>query len=823
MKKLLLMIFLSGIIIFSTFALVVSVSAYSYTLKTYVSDSTATPLSINGMGLKYNDCFSSLNQRVTATGSAYSITTTLFSPDSTNVGVGTLTGQNNISCKTTGTSVTNFANLDGIYEGRSEIVLGGDNVISTLENKYVCDSADYWIDLYTVPSSDIDFNGNVANRFFEYYEIAAASPFLTTNEITDLAIQSNYSNCGSFLEPTPYVETIYSGCSGTCAPNKIQFIFYYPFNSTQGYVNYSIAKFNGTNPFISITDNCAGSAAVITANVTLYLVDIIEETIQVLTNEVNITADNIKTIGGINQFWSGAISLEKNKNYMFVLEGKISETGSHTACTTSGISIEPAFNISVYVYAANFTCGEWSECEDGMQTKTCYDVLGVSPPEINFQTCDIVVLQNATLGFEEYYTDFALKCVPGWFFGCSYYIQNITRDTPIGWMVSEDYFNEGLQRDFLRMSADWSSEGSRSLKMWYIPPKNGEPTDNATCGNATYGIVPAISQIVSNSTFYATYNVEFPATNMLLSLDVKGCNEQVSQHDAIKTLFDVITLCPDACYAGNCSTIPDSEFQIFLRDASGVILTNYYGEASIEEAKKIQMDLTGIGIVPGQNYTIQIQALPENLNSQSGNCVLFDNVKYEVLENPYLDIIGGDCSVGNKCVGTTLYETHLYENGACSVVRTDVSPACVTGENKERIIEKLDYCEDTGTLKTFNLAKASWESVECDYICFENECMTQDDYINATTTIAPDTPETANDYLAIFFSAAFITSFLVLILCVFVGIKMGGDAWPIPLFGIAQIIFILSIFQVIPLIFAIGEVLLAAVIAAYFISKMGSG
>lgn len=711
----------------------------SYTGTYHSTDTALGTSSIESPGvLKDESCTVTLEHKAYLVGSGFDTGVTHYSPATTPIGYASKTNKDLILCKTFG-QFSSTSDLSGYYESYSEYTTTASAGNITLNTEYTCDETGLYYEVYGT-SSDVDSNGNVVARYGEGV-VTGAQP---TTFYTD-AYDSKYNDCYSDLNVSAALALSVTGSPGVGVDKRRGVFTYYPFNSgPEGLVTYTFDLGSGTSSLLSCDDSCTGTQS---GYAGVYLVDVEDESYVTLYSYSHDCAGGPWTVSGT---LTDDLVLDTDTEYVIAVGSWNDDNGATWGCPVSYYFNEPAeFNISVYVYEPVWNCTSWSDCEDGEEWRTCTDLNGIALPKTEFQTCAVTVLENATLGFEEYYTDFALKCSPTWLIYCGWQIQNITRDTPVGWTVQEDFADEGLQRDNLRMTSEWATEGSRSLKMWYIPPMMGTPIDNATCGNSTYGVTPVITQDVSNDTFSVAYNVTFPAENMMLSFDVKGCPDQVIQHDPLTTIFG-IELCPRSCYAGNCTTTPDSAFQFFIRDESGDILTNYYDE-SVDpyESDTIELDLTGLGIVAGENYTLQFQALPENLNSQSGNCVMFDKVRYSVLAEPYLDVVGGDCSVGSRCIGTTLYTTHQYENGACVVVKKEDSCG-LPSEILEKIENREDYCDldDSDILNSYDYDISDWREVECEYGCEDDRCLTADDLVEQAEALSLyDPPELIADLL----------------------------------------------------------------------------
>ena len=670
------------------FLLAVNVNAYEYIIPYY--DNSVTGATINTDPVSFyveNTEDITLYQRLgfifnTSTSSTYNAD--YESPFDLIYAVASGTLTSNKTCFNVGEADKNA--VSNSFEARNNLVHDGDSAatfIST-QNKYVIDTTNEYVNISVYNNTDSE------DYVYNVYSVYENSAIQVNRD--DIISRFNADNFG-FCDTLSVARTKHNVTVGAVV--NIAY-FYMIFNSTSGNIEWDVRAVGLENTRTSMG----------------LIYKFSDNTVVEWHNQT----------GAIT--WSDSNSnLEEDTLYVLALGLEI-----FLAKTSY---IVPDMSVLIDIRQADYVCGDWTDCDDeGYQYQDCVDINEVDVDKIESRACSLVILENATLGFEEYYNDFALKCVPDWL--GAYQIQNITRDTPLGWSVSEDFTDEGMQRDFLRMTSEWSTEGSRSLKMWYIPPKNGEPITNTTCGNITYGLTPSVHQDVSNTTFLVSYNVTFPAENMMLSFDVKGCPEQVLQHDLLYTLW-IIPVAPKVCYASDCNTTPDSAYQFFIRNSAGEILTNHYDNYVNPYRKDTpEIDLTGLGIVAGENYTLSFQAMPENLNSQAGNCIMFDKVRYSVLENPYIDIIGGDCSIGSVCLGTTLYITHEYEGGRCVVVKTE--DACGLPDEILDKIENLEnYCdlEDSNILNSYDYDIQDWRDTTCEYGCEDDRCLTLEDIEDA--------------------------------------------------------------------------------------------
>lgn len=698
-------------------------SSYSYTLPTYVTNNTASPVSVYGLSLKSDEsCSTTIRQYMTASGTGYGVETYFYSPDGNLLTTAILPPQNNISCKFLG-DVSTTNSINDIFEGRTRTIIGGFPSNATLLSRYECSSVGNWLEFEIYPSSDADSYGNVPLRYVDHNYNNGAFLAKAANATAD-----HFNNCYSALKPEIYAN-YNGGCTAAACSVDTFVTFYYPFNSTGGVVNYSIAKFNGTDPIIEWTENCAGLQSSI--NATLALVDWETGEIDILSTEA-VAADNGGSIGDAGEYWEGSLYLEEDKLYFLVLWMMYDDFFHPGGCTSDSTTRDVPFNISIFTYRADWTCGDWSDCEEGSQTRTCYDPDGVALPKIEFRTCSLNIAENATLGFEEFVReDDIYMCIPQWnyFFSfCQYGINTTYRDTPANWTIVE---NPYLKRHFLGMSQDWSSEGSRSLKLWYIPPKMGEPIDNTTCGNQTIGTIPSVYQSTNNDTFGVLYNVTFPSADMIVSFDVKGCKEQEHQHWGLTNpIFfwdNQSYLCQPQCYAGDCDSVPLARYMFNIIDVNNsvsVLGTPYFGNANPNLMQTIQIDMSNLGLVAGNTYNLIFAVYPENLQDQRGDCVYIDNVQYYVLNEPFVNLIP-DCQ--SRCIGSTFYEARILTNGDCSVIKMDFAPECLSSENAAHVEALEDYCDDTTTLAHYNERLAKYEFVSCDYSCIDSRCITEDE------------------------------------------------------------------------------------------------
>jgi hypothetical protein len=473
------------------------------------------------------------------TGTDFSVSTTFYSPDNVNIGGGLLEDQQNFTCKNIGSASTTN-DLNDIYEGRIDITTSATTGNATTENRYVCEIEENYLNISIIPGNDDSF-GNVPGVLKDYKTGQSPGNWYPTAH--SYFYDDYNSGCYSILTP-------YDGNEINLASSVEQALtLYIPVNSSSGILSYDIGFASGGTGTVTVSYPVCDASAV----AYLYLLDYDSEQSTLLDSVTkSFVGGGTVKIDSSDNFTGTLNNLKIDHHYALALT--MGASSSSPSCGGfSKIRQPESMDFSIFVYDGDFSCGEWSECDGTTRTRTCEDANGIAPDRIEYQTCAVGILDNATLGFEEYITETDIaKCLPEWLFITQYNNTRVSRDTPVNWTVVEA---ENVKRDFLRMTQDWASEGSRSLMMWHIPPKTGEVIDNETCGNSSVGVAGSVTQMNNNDTFSVNHDVQFPAPNMMVSFDVKGCAQQVEQHGALN-IFGLVVV-PQLCYASNCSTIPD--------------------------------------------------------------------------------------------------------------------------------------------------------------------------------------------------------------------------------------------------------------------------
>jgi len=486
-------------------------------------------------------------------------------------------------------------------------------------------------------------------------------------------------------------------------------------------------------------------------------------------------------------------------------------------------SISENFNISIAIlekYCA-YTCDDWKVYNSTHYYRTCWDLYGnysVCPTYYEYKPITIVEVQNYTLGFEESYSQNVYVCEPQWLFGCNYQIATRTVQRPVGWTVGE---LPDVPQYFLEMSNEWSAEGTRSLKMWYLPPMEGEPITNTSCGNRTLGYYPIVSKGI-NSSFFVARNITFPASNMIIRFTVKKCNQTVLKHGDLTTIFGIV-LCPKRCY-GNCSAKPKGTFYFDVYDpnrsislitgASG-IFSGYYGESTLAP-NTFKFDLSNSGIVANRTYTVIFGVNVNNPYDTSPYCVYFDDVTYAVLREPI--------TCESRCIGLTWYEAQIINN-TCIVKEYPLHPNCVIESIRTKVENCEAFCVDT--TKWIPTDECTPENPSYDTIENHPDCVEETEVISKEQQlITPLVNVTQFESAGLGFITPFFTPIVLFFLLIggigsYVAMKTGS--WQIGVAVMIGLVIVFSTSGLLPSWFAITFIIIAGLILGKTVVQMIKG
>lgn len=762
--------------------LAVNVSAVNiYSQEYYSTNSTLVSGDINAVPVKEGEgCTVSLDIIGYQVGSNFDIGVNYYSPDSTAIGTAQRTGIDLINCATFGEFSTTTA-LNGFMESYMDYTTTATSGNITFNSNYSCEETSNYYDI-EADMNDFDSFGNVPYRFG-----GTSASNRDGASLAPPAYRSNYYSCYSTLEAQPPYISIGIGGSSSQDYRRTAYA-YYPFTTgSEGIVNWEFDLGNSSFGVLNCADSCVGTQ---TGYFDLHLVNVEDESYVTIYSDSEDCAGSASISGVI----SGSLILNTDTDYMFVAASRNDDAGTVFPCARSYTHREPiGFNISVYVYQPDWNCTAWGECIDGVQTRTCTDLNGVAVPKTEFRACSLVVLENVTFGFENSTERTCTICSPTWLFGCGYTIATRDVDVPEGWQILDN----GEPDYFVQMTDEWATDGSRSLRMWVIPPAEGEPNSGGTsCINLTQSRYPTILKPI-NDTFLLSYNVTFPAENMLLSYDVKACPSQVLKHSALTGLFNV-SLCPKTCYGADCDVAPNSNYVFNIQNinTSQSQIGNPFYDTGKQLTTTVSFPLEGVEV--GVDYNVVFGTVPENLNDRTGQCIMIDNVRYEVIEEPITTLVP-DCT--SRCIGNDFYLATSLENGECSLAILRDSENCLdTAESAA--VENLDnYCKDESTLRVFIPKSGSYQDTNCEegFVCSpfpvtvatEGSCIPEDEAALDDSTVPAEDAEEFLNWFNWLFSPLFIYLIITFIIAGICGKAIGEGLATFLIFGTVEVVFII--------------------------------
>lgn len=535
------------------FALTSIVSAYNvtYTMQSFVTspNSNVTVPSI----FSGNNCDVSMFLRATAgisPAQTYTLSSTYFSPDFSLLGTAPKTRSTNITCQlqNAGALVTSTS-LNDFYEATTRTEYTADTMKTWLEVTYDCE-----------PDSDDVFryqgtslNDSYGNHPFGYAEIfgqcCAQSPAQCTNDLTgdenaviDYLETSNYfTDCADDLrQDTNPITSSACGAGAIQSDMDMNLWTTVPFNSeTSGLVNISYSARTFSSAFGPPQTNNQ-----------YYIWDTVTNTTQNLGTSFPLSVQ---------------LNLFPNRDYWLFIGTRYFVDDNNWGNNDNFLFHNSSdYTINISACETDFLCGEFSTCQDGVQTRVCVDQSDCNAPNIiEERSCFDTPTFDLTLGFEEFnlIQDGVYLCQKQfWLITCLLDLQTIDALYPVNWTIISELDNVGIERNnYVKVSAETASVGSRSLKMWYIPPKLEEPVNDGAggtvCGNASSGSFPEVTHPYNGSLFISQ-NVTFDNPFAQVRYDVRRCNEPVLQYDL--SAFG----CGELCYASSCNDTPSGRYGV---------------------------------------------------------------------------------------------------------------------------------------------------------------------------------------------------------------------------------------------------------------------
>jgi hypothetical protein len=536
------------------FLLAVNVSAYQVTY--YTQNETINPFQTTGVSVFWDqncDSIIILNSTAGSSGS-YVLTHEFFSPDETLVATSIKSRSANITCQQQNVDTSGGISLNGFYESKVTTTFDAQDLKNYFTVIYDCDANADELFLYNETFREDSYGNHPFGYGESFGTCFQQSPSQCTNDLTGdltnvvnyIKASSYYSDCGGDLRQDRDGEEYHVGsCGGIQSDIDMNYWIVVPFTAgPSGITNISVNDRDGYrfNPAAGGTLQYANQ---------YYLYDTV--------------IDSSQNMGTTFPF-STDLNLIPNRDY-WLLVGTRYFIDNHNCGSGNDWGVVhnwTDYTISIFAYEPDYVCGEWSECVDNLQTRSCVDANGRVPDIIEEQSCFDVPPVDIDLGFENFFNQEVWICQKNyWLITCVDRLDSITAKYPVNWsVVATEEAGKNLE-NFITISQDWKSKGSSSLKMWYYPPKDEEPLKpGPICGNNTGGRSSEIT-LPYNESIFVQRNVSFASPFIQLRFDVKKCNSPPIQYGYIDYG------CGTKCYANNCSETPRGRYGIRITTLNG--------------------------------------------------------------------------------------------------------------------------------------------------------------------------------------------------------------------------------------------------------------
>lgn len=584
--------------VFVVFGMLLSLnSAYGYNVS-YVMQEFVTSPNANATAPSVywpGQCTTSMLLYATATHSGtYTLTHSYFSPDLILLASNPKTRTSNIACQLQNADPqSTTSSQDDFFEATTRTEYTSTTIGTWLNLSYQCspDANDLFI--YNNTRAEDSYGNHPFGYGDSFGTCFEQSPAQCSDDLAlDLAAVIAYLDagyftlCGDDLRQDAQGESNAVGsCGGIVSDIDMNYYIMTPFNAQgTGTVNVSVFERVGfqTNP---------ASGGTLAFSNQYYLYDTV----------VNTTQD----LGTAFPF-TGSFNLVPDRDYFFLVGTRYFMDNHNCG---AGVNWGVAHNYSSYdividACETDFTFGDWSTCVDNLQTRTGTDQSDCNAPNrIEERSCFDVPEFDLALGFEAVreIDDGVYICVKDFWLGCGDVLDTIDALYPVNWTVITDTDNTGTSRDnYIKMSAETASVGSRSLKMWYIPPKISEPIPNGAatqCGNSSTGSFPEVNHPYNESLFVAQ-NVSFANPFPQLRYDVRKCSEPVLQFDytGANILGFGLPNCGKLCYSSSCNATdfnePRGRYGIRVADIDEEIIEEFptftfFDDSSVDRTENV--------------------------------------------------------------------------------------------------------------------------------------------------------------------------------------------------------------------------------------------
>jgi hypothetical protein len=352
------------------------------------------------------------------------------------------------------------------------------------------------------------------------------------------------------------------------------------------------------------------------------------------------------------------------------------------------------WSLRVFGYQPDWVCTEWSNCTNGTQNRYCYDNNGRVTPKTEPRACIDIPYLSLNLGFDiaKSYQTHATRCYPDWYcitcaLGCAQIPVNKTVSLPSEWTTTNVE-----HRDMVELSTDDKTEGSYSLKMWYIPPANVTwiPSTNI-CTSSIYGYFSEMYRSVSNASIYISTPVTFPSDYMTISFDYRKCYKTVVQQNGV---------CGKVCYGSytnnsqNCDDeLPDGDFVFYIRDNASTFFypVNFDNSDTDVKWRTFEQSIEGLNLDNTKTYEIGFGINVNDPNAINSHCVYLDNVNVLVRTT---SVTADNCGSAH-CDGDNFIIPEII-NGTCTRRTILLDSDCMSNQNdvSPDQIPYIENCSD---------------------------------------------------------------------------------------------------------------------------------
>lgn len=689
-----------------------NVNANVYTNDYYINHTGNPANATNPSFRTLNDCKITLNTYGTFSDSGtFSSTITQYSPEEDIINTATLDFYGNIDCFNFGSSYTTL-NFSNHYESFSRISHTATSGTNYLKSNLLCDTINSYYDI-NITGWALDSRVSINDMYHKRMENSPSGVFSGNLNATNFGVCKNVN------------VTVFNGGSYQVTElNQIdRFAWYVVFNSTAGNVNY---EFNADNLF-------TGGAE--TFNGWFYY---------------PLSDSSSPTLITSNKVSSGSLSLTENTVYIIVAVSTLNLQSAQPYVSV------PKINLSIDIRNPIFECGEWSLCDSGYQWRECVDTLGFSNNKIEFQPCFSLPSATVNMGFENTHLKNVWKSTPYWWLGgCPMNVNIIEVEFPNEWEVNVNSSNRyitdnitsetGLLFDFMEVSGEEFYDGTKSLKMWNIPPSlnvpscsnqsfnllgisNGTSCDVVGDGNYSVSLVPNINKKI-NESYLLTQNITFDFPNMTISAYIRKCNEPVQQWAGNSSIFG---FCGEGFYTSDKTNnwdVSKTRIVFGLKNDNTGELSEWIFSTDLEAWSKKELRLENLSTT--SNYTLSI-------GLYSSSSLLSSNVQCAYIDNLELNGFEGIVPCLSYCDGFVRHEATIIEPNGCVFDIISPSPVCVFGEVLNAFNLCNDVCDcdvDSSTYLSFFDGDNS--SGSCIFETFDNSSYCQEQCVDSVQLITP--------------------------------------------------------------------------------------